>query len=143
GAPESIMLSDASVLPEVADAAALSAKWERIRTIRADVAKAMEMVRGEGVIGSSLQAEVSITAPAADAAALRSLGDDLKFVFISSAAHVADGEALAIRVTPSAEPKCERCWHQRASVGQNAAHPGWCDRCVANVDGTGEVRSCA
>ncbi|MFM8339091.1 MAG: class I tRNA ligase family protein, partial [Fluviibacter sp.] len=109
GAPESIMLSDATVLPEVADAAALSAKWERIRAIRADVAKAMETVRGEGAIGSSLQAEVSVTAPAADAAALSSLGDDLKFVFISSAAHVTEGESLEIRVVPSAEPKCERC----------------------------------
>lgn len=143
GAQESIMLSDANALPEVADAVALVAKWERIRAIRAEVAKAMETVRGEGGIGSSLQAEVSVTAPQTDAAALRSLGDDLKFVFISSAANVVDGSTLEIRVLPSAEPKCERCWHQRASVGQNVAHPGWCDRCVANVDGVGEVRSCA
>ena len=143
GAPESIMLSDAAALPQVADAAALSAKWERIRAIRAEVAKAMETVRGEGAIGSSLQAEVTIVAPQDDADALRSLGDDLKFVFISSAASVATGEALQISVTPSAQPKCERCWHQRNSVGQNTAHPGWCDRCVANVDGAGEVRSCA
>jgi isoleucyl-tRNA synthetase len=121
----------------------LNDKWSRIRAIRAEVARAMEMVRGEGAIGSSLQAEVSVSAPATDAAALRSLGDDLKFVFISSAADVAEGDALEIRVTPSQQPKCERCWHQRASVGQNAAHPGWCDRCVANVDGVGEVRSCA
>ena len=143
GAPESIMLSDAAALPQVADAAALSAKWERIRAIRAEVATAMETVRGEGAIGSSLQAEVTIVAPQDDADALRSLGDDLKFVFISSAASVATGEALQISVTPSAQPKCERCWHQRNSVGQNTAHPGWCDRCVANVDGAGEVRSCA
>jgi isoleucyl-tRNA synthetase len=137
------MLSDAAALPEVTDAAALSEKWARIRAIRAEVAKAMETVRGEGAIGSSLQAEVRVIAPQADAAALRSLGDDLKFVFISSAADVAEDEALEIHVTRSAEPKCERCWHQRASVGQDAAHPGWCDRCVANVDGAGEVRSCA
>ena len=143
GAPDSIMLSDANALPDINDGASLSAKWARIRAIRAEVAKAMETVRGEGAIGSSLQAEVSVTAPAADVAALRSLGDDLKFVFISSAAKVTEGELLEVRVTPSAEPKCERCWHQRASVGKDAARPGWCDRCVANVDGTGEVRSCA
>ena len=143
GAPESIMLSDADALPEVANAAALNDKWARIRALRAEVARAMETVRGEGAIGSSLQAEVSVTALAEDAAALRSLGDDLKFVFISSAADVADGAALAIRVTPSAQAKCERCWHQRESVGQSAAHPTWCDRCVANVDGVGEVRTCA
>ena len=143
GAPESIMLSDAEVLPDVADAVALSDKWARIRAIRAEVARAMETVRGEGGIGSSLQAEVSVTAPAEDAAALRSLGDDLKFVFISSAADVAEGDALEIRVTPSTQAKCERCWHQRASVGQDTAHPTWCDRCVDNVDGAGEVRTCA
>ena len=143
GAPESIMLSDARPLPEVTDAAALSAKWGAIRAIRAEVAKAMETLRGEGAIGSSLQAEVTIVAPQADADALRSLGDDLKFVLISSAASVATGDALQITVTPSARPKCGRCWHQHDSVGQNAAHPGWCERCVANVDGAGEVRSCA
>ena len=142
-APDSIMLSDADTLPEVADAAALTAKWARLRAIRAEVARAMEMVRGEGAIGASLQAEVTLTAPGEDAAALRSLGDDLKFVFISSAAEVVDGAALEIRVTPSSLPKCERCWHQCASVGQHAAHPAWCDRCVANVDGAGEERTCA
>lgn len=143
GAPESIMLSDGSVLPDVPGAALLAGKWERIRQIRAEVAKAMETVRAEGAIGSSLQAVVTVSAPIADAAALRSLGEDLKFVFISSAAYVNDGETLEILVTPSAEPKCERCWHQSASVGQNTTHPGWCDRCVSNVDGPGEERSCA
>ena len=143
GAPASIMLSDADALPDVADAAALAEKWDRIREIRAEVARAMETVRGEGAIGSSLQAEVSVTAPATDADALRSLGDDLKFVFISSAASVVEGDALEVRVTPSQQSKCERCWHQHASVGHNAAHPSWCDRCVANVDGAGEVRFCA
>ena len=143
GAPASIMLSDADALPDVADAAALTEKWDRIRAIRAEVARAMETVRGEGAIGSSLQAEVSVTAPATDADALRSLGDDLKFVFISSAASVVEGDALEVRVTPSQQSKCERCWHQHASVGHNAAHPSWCDRCVANVDGAGEVRFCA
>ena len=53
------------------------------------------------------------------------------------------GPALEIRVTPSAQPKCERCWHQHESVGQNMAHPTWCDRCVANVDGEGELRAYA
>ena len=140
GMPISIMLSDAQPLPSLADAAALDDKWSRIRRIRAEVARAMETVRSEGGIGSSLQAEVTVVAPADDAAALRSLGDDLKFVFISSAANVVDGAALEIQVSPSVQPKCERCWHQRDSVGKNPAHPTWCDRCVANVDGEGEKR---
>ena len=135
GLPASIMLSDGQALPVVANAAELNDKWMRIRAIRAEVARAMETVRGEGGIGSSLQADVTVVAPAEDAVALSSLGKDLKFVFISSVAHVVEGPALEIRVTPSAQPKCERCWHQHESVGQNMAHPTWCDRCVANVDG--------
>ena len=140
GLPESIMLSDATVLPAVAGADALSAKWDRIRAVRAEVAKAMEAVRTEGGIGSSLQAQVAIVAPAEDAAALSSIGDDLKFVLISSQATVTEGAALQIAVTASSHAKCERCWHQRESVGQNAENTGWCDRCVSNVHGTGEVR---
>ncbi len=143
GLPESIMLSDAMALPAVAGADALCAKWNRIRAVRAEVAKAMEAVRTEGVIGSSLQADVTIVAPTEDAAALASLGDDLKFVLISSQATVTEGAALQIAVTASAHAKCERCWHQRDSVGQNAQNPGWCDRCVSNVHGAGEVRHCA
>jgi len=143
GLPESIMLSDATVLPAVAGADALSAKWDRIRAVRAEVAKAMETVRTEGGIGSSLQAQVAIVAPAEDAAALSSIGDDLKFVLISSQATVTEGAALKIAVTASSHAKCERCWHQRESVGQNAENTGWCDRCVSNVHGTGEVRNYA
>ncbi|MFZ9615935.1 MAG: zinc finger domain-containing protein, partial [Fluviibacter sp.] len=99
--------------------------------------------RTEGGIGSSLQAEVAIVAPADDAAALASIGDDLKFVLICSQATVSAGDALQVKVTASAQAKCERCWHQRDSVGQDADHPGWCDRCVSNVHGAGETRSYA
>jgi isoleucyl-tRNA synthetase len=53
---------------------------------------------------------------------------------------VTEGAALQIAVTASSHAKCERCWHQRESVGQNAENTGWCDRCVSNVHGTGEVR---
>ncbi|WVH09893.1 MAG: Isoleucyl-tRNA synthetase [Fluviibacter phosphoraccumulans EoVTN8] len=143
GLPESIMLSDASPLPVVSNADLLSAKWDRIRAVRAEVAKAMETVRTEGGIGSSLQAEVAIVAPADDAAALASIGDDLKFVLICSQATVSAGDALQVKVTASEQAKCERCWHQRDSVGQDANHPGWCDRCMSNVHGAGETRTYA
>ena len=138
--PASIMLSDAEPLPAVADADALVAKWTRIRAVRAEVAKAMEAVRSEGGIGSSLQADVAIIAPTDDAAALASLGDDLKFVLISSGATVTQGESLSVTVTANTHAKCERCWHQRESVNQDPAHPGWCDRCISNVHGEGEIR---
>ena len=82
--------------------------------------------------------------PAATSTALlESLGDDLKFVLITSAAtvtQVAAAEQEAVIVTPSAHQKCERCWHYRADVGADAGHPGLCGRCVSNLFGAGEQR---
>ena len=122
------------------DADALAVKWRRILAVRAAVQKELEAVRQSGAIGSSLQADVAITAPAADYEALAALGDDLRFVTITSAATVVPGDALAVRVTPSAHRKCDRCWHWRADVGADAAHPTLCGRCVANLFGAGEPR---
>jgi len=125
------------------DADALMAKWRRILAVRAAVQKELEAVRQSGAIGSSLQAEVAITAPAADYQALAALGNDLRFVTITSAATLAPGDALSVRVTPSVYAKCERCWHWRADVGTDAAHPTLCGRCVANLFGAGEPRQFA
>ena len=98
---------------------ALIVKWKRLREIRALVQKSLEELRQSGGIGSSLQAEVAIAAPEGDRALLESLGDDLRFVLITSTAAVrAGGEALAVRVAASAHAKCERCWHYRDDVGR-------------------------
>ena len=120
--------------------AELLARWQRIRELRDVVNKEIESLRAAGGLGSSLQAEVAITASAADHDALASLGDDLRFVLITSAATVARGDQLAIRVTPSTHAKCERCWHYRADVGADPAHPSICGRCVSNLTGPGEAR---
>ena len=123
--------------------AALLAKWARIRAIRDVANKEIEAVRTAGQVGASLQATLRITAGADDAALLRSLGEDLKFVTITSAAEVIDGPELAVQVSPSTSPKCERCWHYRDDVGADPAHPGLCGRCVSNLHGAGERREIA
>ncbi|HEY9028221.1 MAG TPA: class I tRNA ligase family protein, partial [Burkholderiaceae bacterium] len=123
--------------------AALLAKWERLRAIREAANKAIEEVRAAGQVGSSLQATLVIAANAEDRVLLESLGDDLKFVTITSSATVVPGDELAVTVTPSADPKCERCWHWRADVGHDAAHPTLCGRCTSNLFGTGEARRAA
>ena len=122
---------------------ALLAKWQRLREIRDLVNKEVENVRGTGAIGSSLQAEITIDAPAADHALLASLGDDLKFVTITSKAGLRAADALAVVVTPSAATKCERCWHWRDDVGSDPAHPTICGRCTSNLFGAGESRTVA
>jgi isoleucyl-tRNA synthetase len=133
----------AGSLPEVAGADVLGAKWQRILAVRSAVLKELESLRTEGKIGSSLQAEVTVAAPDEDYEALASLGDDLRFVFITSAASVERSDALAVAVNPSPSPKCERCWHWRADVGDDPKHPLLCGRCVSNLFGSGEPRAFA
>ena len=125
------------------DAVALLAKWQAIRAVRDAANKAIETVRSTGAIGSSLQAELTLTAPPETHALLATLGEDLKFVFITSSATLVAGDALAVSVTPSTATKCERCWHWRDDVGHDRAHPALCGRCTSNLYGAGETRSFA
>ncbi|MCZ8174852.1 MAG: isoleucine--tRNA ligase [Burkholderiaceae bacterium] len=122
---------------------ALLAKWATVRGVREAVNREIEAVRTTGAVGSSLQANVRITAPAAEHAVLASLGEDLKFVFITSVAELQAGEALKVEVRPSSATKCERCWHWRDDVGHDPAHPGLCGRCTSNLHGAGEPRTVA
>ena len=130
------------VLPKQEGEKELVTRWTRIREIRAAVVKRLEEARSSGAIGSSLQAEIEVAAGPGDASLLRSLGDDLKYVFITSAATVRDASdgALAIDVRASTNAKCERCWHWRADVGSDRSHATICGRCVGNLEGAGEVR---
>jgi isoleucyl-tRNA synthetase len=136
--------SDSIFLEEYAEIGgpepALIARWNRIRAIRDLANKEIEALREQGRVGSSLQANLSITAPPDDHALLAALGEDLKFVFIASAVRLERGDALAVEAVPSTDAKCDRCWHWRADVGRDPAHPALCGRCVDNLFGAGEPR---
>jgi isoleucyl-tRNA synthetase len=138
---ESIFMDGYVALAE-ADAASL-AKWGRIRDIRDAVNKEIEVLRADGKLGSSLQATVALTVGPDDHALLASLGEDLKFVFITSAIELRGGDALSILVSPSSGVKCERCWHYRDDVGVDSDHPTLCGRCTSNLFGAGETRTVA
>jgi isoleucyl-tRNA synthetase len=137
--------SDSIFLEEYAEIGSpdteLLARWSRIREIRDAANKEIEALREKGQVGSSLQANLTITAAADDHALLAALGDDLKFVFIASAIELRQGDALGIEARPSPDAKCERCWHWRSDVGSDAAHPSLCGRCVSNLFGAGEARA--
>ena len=133
-------------LPKINDAGALIAKWDRIRAMRSDITKAIEFEREAGNVGSSLQAELQIEAPATDAALLKSLGDDLKFITITSSVNVTENsslEEIKVTVKTSTHQKCGRCWHYRDDVGHNPEHPTLCGRCTTNLFGDGEKRHIA
>ncbi|WP_341913232.1 isoleucine--tRNA ligase [Polaromonas sp. YR568] len=123
--------------------AALLAKWGRIRELRDAVNKDIEALRADGKVGSSLQAKVTLEVTTDDHALLASLGDDLKFVFITSAINLIAGSAQAIGTEASSAIKCERCWHYRDDVGHDTAHPTICGRCTSNLYGAGEDRKFA
>ncbi|EMN5127757.1 isoleucine--tRNA ligase [Burkholderia contaminans] len=132
--------------PEVDGSAALIEKWALLRDVRGNVTKALEEARTANRIGSSLQAEVAVHASGARYDALTSLGEDLKFVLITSAATVVkvdDETQESVDVAASTYQKCERCWHYREDVGAHADHPTLCGRCFSNLFENGETRSAA
>ena len=141
GQGDSIFLAEFSEF--AAPDAALLAKWARIREIREAVNKDIEVLREKGEVGSSLQANVVLTAPSADHALLATLGDDLRFVFITSAIELEAGNDLSVIASASKDVKCERCWHYVADVGADAEHPTLCGRCISNLYGAGETRKVA
>ena len=127
-------------------------RWLKVINVREEVSKRLETLRIAGEIGSSLDAEVDIYCDGDFKEVLQGLGDELRFVLITSYANVhdvserSDGaqssgiEGLCIECVPSSHKKCIRCWHHRKEVGTNTEHPEICDRCVENVTGNGESR---
>ncbi|HEX2566560.1 MAG TPA: isoleucine--tRNA ligase, partial [Burkholderiales bacterium] len=123
------------------DQAALNA-WGEVRQLRELVMKRIEEKRAAKELGSSLQAEVDIDASGHLYHSLERLGNDLRFVLLTSRATLhrkEDGAPIAATVVASAHPKCERCWHYRDDVNGE----GLCGRCVSNLKGPGESRKYA
>jgi isoleucyl-tRNA synthetase len=126
--------------------------WATIIAVRDETSKVLERLRMDGLIGSSLDAEVSIYCKGETLKSLASLNEELRFVFITSNAtlHEVDDkpdnvvcteiEDVWIKADVSVHDKCIRCWHHREDVGKDTNHPEICLRCVENVEGAGEVR---
>ena len=129
--------------------------WLTILNVRDEVNRVLEAARKEDVIGATLQANVSIYASEELSAKLAALGDELRFVLLTSGVTVetvtaqpegtqaTEIDGLFIKVAATTAEKCERCWHYCDDVGANPAHPEICGRCVSNVDGDGEQRQFA
>jgi isoleucyl-tRNA synthetase len=138
---ESIFMEEFGQFPQITHPDELLAKWGRIREIRSEVTKAIEVEREAGNVGSSLQAELTIKVGDVDFAILHSLEDDLRFVTITSSANIElSNEGLEVLVRGSQYKKCGRCWHHTKDVGDNADHPELCGRCISNLFGDGDHR---
>ena len=128
--------------------------WEQVLEVKHSVNKCLEDARNAKVIKGSLAAEVTLYVSDELQATLAKLGDELRFVMLTSevtlkplaAAGEAEAEAtelegLKVAVNASDNAKCERCWHHRPDVGTHAEHPDLCGRCISNLpEGSGEIR---
>ena len=129
--------------------------WQRVLLARDAVNKEMEVRRAAGDLKGSLDAEVVLYCQGQVQADLEALGDELRFVLITSGAQVkpldqagddaAETELSDLRLSMliSENEKCERCWHRREDIGSIEPHPTLCGRCVENVEGPGEQRQFA
>ncbi len=133
---DSVFFQTLQELPVPADAAALTAKWKRLRELREPVRKQIEELRTQDKVGASLQAEVDLGAPGQEYEWLASLGEELKFLLITSAARVRRSSEAEVEVRPSEHRKCDRCWHYTPDVDEE----GLCARCRSNLRGPGETR---
>ncbi|HAS8351028.1 TPA: isoleucine--tRNA ligase [Vibrio vulnificus] len=129
--------------------------WATLLAVRGEVNKVLEQARADKLIGGSLEAAVTLYADDALAAQLNSLGNELRFVLLTSQADVKPLSAapesavnselggLRIGFGKAEGSKCPRCWHYATDIGQDSEHPELCGRCVTNVAGNGEERKFA
>ena len=138
--------------PLAADTQLDLAFWNQVFEVRDATSKELEALRNDGKIKGGLTAEVSLYAEPELLDQLEKLGDELKFILITSRATLLPAEqkpadviatpveGLSLSLMPSDHERCDRCWHQTEQVGQDDTHPELCNRCIDNVDGAGEQR---
>ncbi|MDX1451262.1 MAG: isoleucine--tRNA ligase [Oleiphilaceae bacterium] len=141
---------DLPELPE--DAVQGRAFWARVMAVKDAVNKRLEEERNAGKVKGSLTTEVTLYCEGELFTTLETLGEELRFVLITSGASVqplsaateaaqpCELEGLRLDVVATGHAKCDRCWHHRPEVGEDAQHPSLCGRCISNVEGEGEVR---
>jgi len=129
--------------------------WQQLIAVRDEVNKEIEQARRDKRLGGSLEAEITLFADAELAQKLTLLGDELRFVLLTSNARVeaiaaapetavtTDVAGLKLLVAKTEAAKCERCWHHREEVGSIDSHETLCQRCVTNIEGEGELRQFA
>lgn len=129
--------------------------WNKLLIIRSEVNKILEQARADKLIRSSLEAAVILYADTELAEILNRLGDELRFVLLTSQAKVIDISqapvqaqnselsGLKIAFQQAEGDKCPRCWHYATDIGREAEYAELCGRCVTNVAGNGELRKFA
>ena len=115
--------------PKVPAVEADMEKWAKLRALREKVTEAIEPLRREKVIGSSLAAELTVPQDASEA---ESLDVDLAELFITGTVTRAQGEAVT--VTATSDHKCGRCWRHLPEVPEDGALCGRCEDVVSATE---------
>ena len=128
--------------PLPADAPLSAEDFDKLLALREQMAKVLEPMRANGVIGAALDAEVAVSASPELVSKWQPLAEELRFLFISGDVSVTpvNADEVFVLAQPTSKLKCVRCWHHRVDVGTDAAHPELCGRCVSNIEGPGEDR---
>ncbi len=116
----SIHLQEIHALPDSWQDAALAERFVALRALRAQVSEAIEPMRREKIVGSSLAAIVSVPAGAPEG--------DLAELFITGT--VTRGQGTEVTVAPSTDHKCGRCWRHLPEVTADGELCGRCDGVV-------------
>jgi isoleucyl-tRNA synthetase len=127
---DSVFLAGLPARPRPDDARELEARYGKLFEVRAAVQAKLERAREQKLIGKSLEACVTIAAEGEQRALLESARAELATLLIVSKVVLAGGP-FAVEVTLAPGPKCARCWNQSEEVGQSAAHPTLCGKCLA------------
>ena len=116
-------------------------RWSTLLEVRGAVTKALEEARNAKLCAASLEARVTVKAPAATLAALRRHEDasrvfpgNLANLFIVSQVDLEEANALSVEVARAPGAKCERCWTFSEKVGRLPIHPAVCERCASVLE---------
>jgi len=143
GRPESVHLSEfwdeAEIAAEPRDGTLkqLKSDWQALLKTREEVYNALESARQAKLIGSGLEAKVTLEAPESIYSVLEKHRELLRYVYIVSAVELRKSvsgngaQGLKIEVTRAPGQKCERCWNYSTQVGEDGNYPTVCERCSA------------
>jgi isoleucyl-tRNA synthetase len=110
--------------------------WTTLRSVRDEVLKALEEARNHKLIGTGLEAQVTVTAAEPPYSVLSRYTGDLRYLFIVSAVNLVQGSGngtggVHVEVKRADGAKCERCWNYSIHVGEDKQYPTVCERCSA------------
>jgi len=149
---ESVFHETWHALPQVS---AEGIDWPALIALRSDVTRELEKLRDAQQIGAPLDARVDVYCTEDERMRFAALGNELRFLFITSEAQVhtarepptgsvpavnTGASGVWVLAQPTGDVKCVRCWQRRPDVGSDARHPQLCNRCVSNIEGPGEER---